>query len=260
MTAGELAQRLIPEPIIRHIRIPQALRLATVSIKDGLIVTAPVFSQLVLIVSQSMQPGYNPIRDTISSLVWGPGGWLQTVNFCIFGVLLVSLALKLYPGGAGKVGHRAGGSLLFLIGLGFFILAICPTRSPGSPQTVPTVIHGIAVYFIVFLFPVVCFLLAPVFKSEPGSRFLFFYSTATGALSLAVIIGGVFLVIGEAHWFGMLERVLLLNGFIWIEVVGIQFLGLDFTRAKSLSEKTVTLFAGHRINRCKDIEEVENEG
>jgi hypothetical protein len=29
----------------------------------------------------------------------------------------------------------------------------------------------------------------------------------------------------EAHWFGMLERLLLLPGFIWLEVVAIYFTG-----------------------------------
>ena len=89
-------------------------------------------------------------------------------------------------------------------------------------------IHGVTVYFIVFFFPAACLFLAPVLRVGKLAGFIVTYTIATGILGLGLILLGVFLMANEAHWFGMLERVLLLNGFIWLEVVAVYFVGENF--------------------------------
>ena len=42
--------------------------------------------------------GYNPLAQTISSLTAGPDGWVQQVNFVVFGLLLIALAVGLHQG------------------------------------------------------------------------------------------------------------------------------------------------------------------
>ena len=196
-----------------------------------LILSAPVLFQLMMIVNQYLQPGYNPIRDTISSLVWGYGGWIQTVNFYLFGILLMFFAVKFFADKNNKVSYRASGILLLLIGLGFIILGICPTQSPGAEQTVQSIIHGVTVYCIIILFPTTCFVLASVLRNETYPRFLFIYTCITGTLNLAFILLGAFFAVSHEYWFGMVERLIILNGFAWIEVIGIQVWGRSSIRA-----------------------------
>ena len=43
---------------------------------------------------------------------------------------------------------------------------------------------------------------------------------------------GAFLMLKDAPWFGMLERLLLLNGFIWLEILAVYFAGGAANRAK----------------------------
>lgn len=229
MTAAEIVARLIPD------RVPNASAarvsgFVVASARDLLIVCAPVLFQLAMVLAQSSQPGYNPLRDTISSMVWGPQGWLQTVNFILFGALLIGLAWELRPVLARSGWARLGGLLVLLLGAEFIILGICPTQSPGGAKDAAAVIHGLTVYFIVVSFPAACFLMARALRVGKLSAFIFPYTLATGVFGTGLIVLGVFLMVREAHWFGMLERVLLLNGFVWTEVVAVYFVGDGFLK------------------------------
>ncbi len=227
MTATELALRMIPEPILTYARAIKVSGSVVSGTIDLLVASSPIIFQVVMVLAQSLQPGYNPLRDTISSMVWGSYGWLQTINFFIFGVLMIALVRKFITGMDKSVMPRFGGILLYLVGLGFIILAIFPTQSPGGVKTLQAVIHGITVYFITFLFPAACFLVAPALRKGRYPGFIFPYTIITGSLGLGLIVLGVFLKIIGAYWFGMLERVLLLNGFIWLEIVGIYYTGQE---------------------------------
>ncbi len=142
----------------RALRISRALLATALPL---FIITAPLVFQLLMVAAQGLQPGYNPLRDTISSMVWGPQGWLQTGNFVIIGLMLGALAVELRPWAGQSLRAKIGRLLLLSTGAGFIILAICPTQSPGGLKNLAAVIHGITVYGIVFFFPAACFLLAP---------------------------------------------------------------------------------------------------
>ena len=229
MTTAEIAARILPRPAV-NARAARVSGLVLVSVRDLLIVCAPVLFQLAMVLAQSSQPGYNPLRDTISSMVWGPQGWLQTVNFFFFGALLMGLAWQLRPWLARSTWARVGGLLLLLVGAEFIVLGVCPTASPGGAKDAAAVIHGLTVYFIVFSFPAACFLMAKALRVGKLSEFIFPYTIVTGVFGMGLIVLGLFLMVREAHWFGMLERVLLLNGFIWIEVVAVYFVGDGFVK------------------------------
>ncbi len=193
-------------------------------VRDVLTVSGPILLELSIILSQSWQPGYNPLRDTISSMVWGPRGWLQTVNFFLIGATLAALASQLGRVLKTRVA-RWGGVALLVVGISFAILGVCPSQSPGGPKNLQAVIHGLTVYVIVFIFPLACFLLAKAVRVGKIGQFVAVYSYVTGGLGVVLIVAGALLMVGDAPWFGMLERVLLLNGFIWMEVLAVYFAG-----------------------------------
>lgn len=230
MTAAEIAAKWLPAQATGNTRVTRILQLIIAGTRGLFIIGAPIVFQLILIAAQSFQPGYNPLRDTISSLVWGPHGWLQTVNFILFGGMLMALVEELKPLAGSKFWPKSGGFLLFLVGIGFIILAICPTQSPGGPETIQAVIHGLTVYFIVFFFPAGCLLLAPVLGVGSLARFIVTFTIVSGAIGLCLILLGVFITANEAPWFGTLERVLILNGFLWLEIIAVYFAGENFIK------------------------------
>ncbi len=195
------------------------------------LVAGPVVFQAVIFLVQIRQPGYNPVRDTISSLVWGNGGWLQTLNFFLIGVFIIAVANMLRTRLAGKITDLMGCLSLALMGIGFIILGICPARNSGGPQTLPAMVHGVTVYCIILLFLAACSFLARALWVMARSRAMFVYTIATGTLCAVFIITGIFIMVTHTYWFGMLERVLLLNGFAWLEVV--TYLALDRRAVKT---------------------------
>lgn len=78
---------------------------------------------------------YSPIKEPVSALAAGPNGWIQSVNFAVFGVLTMAFAVGLYG-----VSHssKAGvvGSALFLVsGLGLLMAAAFPLREDAAGVT-----------------------------------------------------------------------------------------------------------------------------
>jgi hypothetical protein len=87
---------------------------------------------------------YSPIKEPVSALAAGPNGWIQSVNFGVFGVLTMAFAVGLYG-----VSHssRAGvvGSALFLVsGLGLLMAAAFPLREDPAGVTYDPGGHFIA--------------------------------------------------------------------------------------------------------------------
>src|SRR5712691_8632542 len=74
-----------------------------------------------------LRSGYNPIAQQISDLTAGPSGWVQQVNFVVFGLLLIAFAVGLQQG-VRKAGPWVGGQALVawngvkLVIAGFFPL------------------------------------------------------------------------------------------------------------------------------------------
>lgn len=218
MTTREFTARLMPQSLIRFTAIS---RPSLTKFLNYLIIASPVIFQVLMVSAQSFQPGYNPFRDTISSMVWGSFGWLQTFNFILFGALMIGLIKGVSTRIVRDVRTKIGIGLLYMVGAGFIILGVCATQSPGGPMTLQAGIHGITVYAITFSFPAAIFLLSHALKNLVNSKPMFVYTIITGTIGTGLIGLGIYLNIVEAHWFGMLERLLLLNGFAWLEIVSI---------------------------------------
>jgi len=93
----------------------------------------------------------------------------------------------------------------------------------GAPPIDGT-IHTIASYGLGLLFPIAILSLAPSFKSTPNWKNIFIYTLIAGLLALALIMGALFA--GQRGWFGLYERIIILNALVWVEVVAIHFLRL----------------------------------
>jgi MFS family permease len=172
--------------------------------------------------------GYSPIRDTVSSLALTPIGWLQSICFLAMGLLLEIFAAGLFFNIRRARGFYAGVVLLALCGFVLMLIAAFHMDAPGTPRTTDGIIHSIASYSLGLLFPVGILLLAPSFKNTTNWKNIFVYTLVAGILAFALIIGAVF--IEQTGWFGLYERIIILNAIIWVEVVAIHLLRLSLRR------------------------------
>jgi MFS family permease len=169
-------------------------------------------------------PGYSPIRDSVSSLALTGIGWLQSICFLAMGLLLEIFVAGLFFNIRRARGFHAGIVLLALCGFVLMLIAAFHMDAPGSSRTTAGIIHTISSYGLGLLFPIAILSLAPSFKSTPHWRNIFVYTLVAGVLAFALIIGAFFTE--QTGWFGLYERIIILNALVWVEVVAIHFLRL----------------------------------
>jgi hypothetical membrane protein len=168
-------------------------------------------------------PDYSPIRNSVSSLAWTDLGWLQTICFLAMGLLLEIFVAGLFFNIRRAKGFHAGIVLLALCGFVLMLIAAFHMGHSGAPPIDGT-IHTIASYGLGLLFPIAILTLAPSFKSTPNWKNIFVYTLIAGILAFGLIIGAFFTE--QTGWFGLYERIIILNALVWVEVVAIHFLRL----------------------------------
>ena len=168
-------------------------------------------------------PGYSPIRDSVSSLALTRIGWLQSICFLAMGLLLEIFVAGLFSNIHRARGFHAGIVLLALCGFVLMLIATFHMDHPGAPHIDGT-IHTISSYGLGLLFPIAILSLAPSFKSTPNWKNICVYTLIAGVLAFGLIIGAF--LNEQKGWFGLYERIIILNALIWVEVVAIHFLRL----------------------------------
>jgi hypothetical protein len=169
-------------------------------------------------------PGYSPVRDTVSSLALTSVGWLQSVCFLAMGLLLEIFVTGLFFNIRRARGFYAGIVLLALCGFVLLIIATFHMNASGAPHTIDGRIHGIASYSLGLLFPIAILSFSPSLKNTPHWKNIFVYTLIAGILAFGLITGAFFTE--QTGWFGLYERIIILNALVWVEVVAIHYLRL----------------------------------
>jgi hypothetical protein len=173
-------------------------------------------------------PGYSPIRDSVSSLALTGIGWLQSICFLAMGLLLEIFAAGLFFNIRRARAFHAGIVFLALCGFVLLMIAAFHMDAPGTPRTIAGTIHTIASYSLGLLFPIAILSLTPSLKSTSNWKNIFIYTLIAGILAFGLIIGAFFT--DQTGWFGLYERIIILNALVWIEVVAIHLLRLLLRR------------------------------
>ena len=190
-------------------------------------IVGPIVVAVGDLAASSSVPGYSPIRDSVSSLALTSIGWLQSICFLAMGLLLEIFVAGLFFNLRRARGFHAGIVLLALCGFVLMLIATFHMDHPGAPPIDGT-IHTIASYGLGLLFPIAILSLAPSLKSTPNWKNIFVYTLVAGILALALIFGA--LLAEQRGWFGLYERIIILNALVWVEVVAIHFLRLLLKR------------------------------
>jgi hypothetical protein len=198
-----------------------------------------------------LRPGYEPLGMYVSELALGPRGWIQVVNFVVFGVLFLvfagGVAAEFQDGKAARVGSI----LLTIIGISFLAsgpFVMDPVTTPPDQMSWQGKLHMNFFGALVFsLSPVTCFVFLRRFHEDPKWRSLQWWTLAAGTITAAVVI---VMSVGPTRppaapnafneWRGLIQRTFIVTYLSWIFTLA---LGL---RRRPGRKKELKLRLGHR--------------
>jgi hypothetical protein len=203
-------------------------------------VAGPITFVVVFTVLGAMRAGYDAVRQYVSLLELGDGGWMQSLNFAICGVLIAASGVVLAPRWAARRSGRIAGGLVAAAGIG---LAWCGvfTGDPaqgypaGAPAGLPSdaSFHAGLHYLgstVVFAGLPIAILLAT--RALPDRRWAWY-----GRISAAVMLGAwiaTFVVPGRygvSDLAGLLQRIAIVAGFGWLAIASARELRRTSTSA-----------------------------
>ena len=157
---------------------------------------------------------YSPVEEVVSALEAGPWGWVQRVNFVVFGVLTVAFAVGLHRGLRPTRRGVIGPALLVLSGMALEWAAVFPLREDSAGVTYDPGLHivGGITYFLSSALGLI--VVSRRLAADPMWRDLAGYALATGITGVALFVAmGAFVVPEDAPlhaWAGLAQRIVLL--------------------------------------------------
>ena len=203
-----------------------------------------------------LRPEYNLFSMYVSELSLGPRGWVQVLNFIIFGVLFLVFAFGITIESKEQKSSQVGPILLNIIGLLFLLsgpFIMDPATTPRDEWSLFGTIHQLLGALAFVLFPVSCFVFWWRFKEDPEWQLFRWGTLITG---LIIIVGIILLRIGPTMppeppnafnaWVGLIQRVIFIPYLAWI-----------FTFAFMLRKRRMRSMS--KINQIPHESDIRNE-
>lgn len=89
-------------------------------------IVGPVLFIAAFIVQALFRSGYSHVAEPVSALAAGPNGWVQNINFFVFGALMVAYAVGLHLGLRSTRFGLLGPALLVVSGIGLVVAGAFP--------------------------------------------------------------------------------------------------------------------------------------
>ena len=190
----------------------------------SLAVLGALLFMTVAAVQGALRPGYDVWHQAVSALSLGPGGWIQTLNFAVLGLLITSTVpvwRRVLAGGRAAVWFP---TLTAVLGLSFLVAGFLPQDpAPGydpeglalqAPTTIGLLhlaVAGVAAASSVAS----CFVMATRFAADPHWRGWATYSRVMALLTiLCVAVYGVWST-RSTGFAGTFERAAILIPCLW---------------------------------------------
>ena len=191
---------------------------------------APVLFVALVVLQGAVNPDYDQVVMPISGLAAWPTGWIQNLNFYIFGVLMMGHGIALHRGIRSRSGAGLDLALLLTSAVGAIVAGLVPMARDANGTLIEPPGH-VAGAIMVFLGAG----LGLVVVSRRMSTDVRWRSVAGYTLSSGVAIVALFLLMaalavpadGALHaWFGLLQRVVLAVWFPCIVVLSLRLVRL----------------------------------
>jgi hypothetical membrane protein len=186
MNGSSVTQQPNKRPVgdaLEHRPVRSTVLLAWAGIIGPVLFTAAFLAQEAFLVDD-----YSPLAEPVSALEAQHHGWVQQINFVVFGVLTIAFAVGL---GRGLRPTRAGavGPALFVVsGVGLVGAAIFPLSKDAAGATIFPVGHVVAGNAFFLTSALALLVVSLRLRRDPRWRSL---ATSTLAAGLAVVAGGV---------------------------------------------------------------------
>jgi len=169
--------------------------------------------------------GNSPLTDNpISVNALGPYGWLQTINFFVFGLLVLFFTVGLHRNISGGQGSKIGPAMLGIFGVAMLCSAgTIEDAQFSDPTTLHAWLHVIGfILFLAGLTPSYFFMWRRLRKDARWAGYDW-YTLATGVLVVLLIFSDPLKALDSAQhaaWWGAAGRLHLLVGLGWFTVIG----------------------------------------
>ena len=198
---------------------------------------AGLFFTFSWIIQGALRVGYDPMMAPVSSLAIGSLGWIQVITFLITGVLLILFAYGMWKISKSEYkGFSKRGPILILIcGIGLIGAGIFTTDTTnGYPEAKAIIdnnpsfsgpIHKLFAGFLFIGLPLACFIFVNYFTAKKEQKWRI-YSFLSGIL---LIITFLLTMLGYSEfngfqlYLGLLQRITLTIGVLWIILISIYF-------------------------------------
>jgi hypothetical membrane protein len=173
-----------------------------------------LFTATFLVQEAFRREEYNPLAEPVSALEAGPHGWIQQINFVVFGLLTIAFAIGLNRGLRPTRTGIIGPALLLVSGLGLLHAAIFPLREDAAGVTYDPGLHFIAGFTVFLSSPLGLIVLSRRLARDARWRGIATYTLIAGAAAfVGFAIGGTLVVPDDAplhDWLGLYQRLVFL--------------------------------------------------
>ena len=174
-------------------------------------------------------PGYSIVHNSISSLALTRIGWLQTIGFLALGLLVEIFTAGLLFNIKRFRGFHLGIGIFVIFGFALLLIGAFRTDPVGAARTIEGRIHGFTASTAFSLFPVALLFLVPSLRNDPRWTGLLRYTAVTFILAVVFVVA-LRIMQEQNSWFGLVERLLVLNMMVWVEVAAVRLFILSLKR------------------------------
>jgi hypothetical membrane protein len=197
-------------------------------------IVGPILFTVVFLAQEALRRDtFNPLAEPISALEVGPNGWVQQLNFLVFGLLTMAHAIGLHRGMGSARGGWAGPALLFLTGMAALVAGAVPWREDAAGVAYAPAGHTVGGMIFFLGSPAALIVLSRRMRHDPSWRGLAPYTLGSGLVLLALAVVGAVFVRPEAaplhDWAGLVQRMVLAVLFACRVALGVRLLSIART-------------------------------
>jgi hypothetical protein len=219
--------------------VPTRRRSALPALAWAGIVGPVLFTVVFLALEASRRDEFSPLAQPVSALEAGPNGWIQQLNFLVFGLLTMAHTVGLHRGMGPARGGWVGPALLFLTGLSALIAGTFPLREDAAGITQAPAGHIVGGMIFFLGSPLALIVLSWRMRHDPSWRSLSPYTLGSGLVLLALAVVGIVFVRPDAallhDWAGLHQRIMIVAVLFPCRIaLGVRLLSIERATAPTL--------------------------
>lgn len=175
----------------------------------------PVLFTLAFLIQEAFRRSeFSPVSEPVSALEAGPNGWIQQVNFVVFGLMMLAFAVGLDRGVAPTKAGTLGPVLLGVASVGLLLAAAFPLREDAAGVTYDPGGHFVAGLTFFLSTSLAMLVLSRRLSQDPQWRGLATYTAACGVIAVIGFVAmGRFAIPDDAplhDYAGLAQRLVIL--------------------------------------------------